>query len=70
VKVGEIPRQGTWLSSQRSQPDPHCPRCGTQLETSRMNGRTSYWCPSCQPAPRGGVGYGVAQSSLGVLGLR
>jgi formamidopyrimidine-DNA glycosylase len=51
VKVGEIPRRATWLSSQRSQPDPHCPRCGNRLETSRINARTSYWCPSCQPAP-------------------
>jgi formamidopyrimidine-DNA glycosylase len=51
VKVGEIPRRGTWLSSQRSQPDPRCPRCRERLATSRINGRTSYWCPSCQPAP-------------------
>jgi formamidopyrimidine-DNA glycosylase len=53
VKVGEIPRRSTWLSSQRSQPDPHCPRCRVRLETSHINGRTSYWCPSCQPAPLG-----------------
>ncbi len=51
VKAGEIPRRATWLSSQRSRPDPSCPRCRDHLETSQINGRTSYWCPSCQPAP-------------------
>ncbi len=49
VQVGAIPRRATWLSSQRSRPDPHCPRCRSRLETSRVGGRTSYWCPACQP---------------------
>ena len=49
VKVGSIPRRATWLSSQRSRPDPHCPRCRARLKTSRVGGRTSYWCPACQP---------------------
>jgi formamidopyrimidine-DNA glycosylase len=48
VKVGAIPRRPSWLSSQRSHPDPHCPRCRARLETSRIGGRTSYWCPICQ----------------------
>lgn len=51
VPVGAIPRRAGWLSSQRSRPDPHCPRCRTSLMTSRIGGRTSYWCPLCQPAP-------------------
>ena len=51
VKVGAIPRRSTWLASQRSRPDPECPRCGKGLETSKIGGRTSYWCPACQPAP-------------------
>ncbi len=51
VQVGAIPRRPTWLSSQRSRPDPQCPRCRAHLATSRVGGRTSYWCPVCQPAP-------------------
>ncbi|MFZ0667416.1 MAG: DNA-formamidopyrimidine glycosylase family protein [Acidimicrobiales bacterium] len=50
VQVGDIPRRATWLSSQRSQPEPRCPRCGSSLELSRIGGRTTYWCPTCQPA--------------------
>jgi len=51
VRLGAIPRKATWLASQRSRPDPHCPRCRNRLEISRVGGRTSYWCPACQPAP-------------------
>ena len=51
VQVGAIPRRPTWLSSQRSLTDPHCPRCRARLATSRVGRRTSYWCPLCQPIP-------------------
>jgi formamidopyrimidine-DNA glycosylase len=27
-----------------------CPRCRTPLERGTVGGRTTYWCPSCQPA--------------------
>jgi formamidopyrimidine-DNA glycosylase len=26
-----------------------CPRCGTPLERATVGGRTTYWCPVCQP---------------------
>jgi formamidopyrimidine-DNA glycosylase len=26
-----------------------CPRCGTELERATIGGRTTYWCPRCQP---------------------
>jgi formamidopyrimidine-DNA glycosylase len=29
--------------------DGHCPRCGTALARGTIGGRTTYWCPSCQP---------------------
>jgi formamidopyrimidine-DNA glycosylase len=29
-----------------------CRRCGTPIERSRFMGRSSYWCPTCQPRPR------------------
>ena len=28
-----------------------CPRCGTPLERATIGGRTTFWCPACQPAP-------------------
>ena len=28
-----------------------CPRCGAALATLKAAGRTSYFCPRCQPAP-------------------
>jgi formamidopyrimidine-DNA glycosylase len=51
VKAGEIPRSSSWLSAQRASPDPLCPRGHGPLRTSRIGGRTSYWCPRCQPPP-------------------
>lgn len=29
--------------------DGHCPRCGTALARGTVGGRTTFWCPSCQP---------------------
>ena len=29
-----------------------CRRCGTAIERSKFMGRSSYWCPTCQPKPR------------------
>ena len=26
-----------------------CPRCGTELRSRTLDGRTTTWCPSCQP---------------------
>ncbi len=31
-----------------------CPRCGAPLETVRIGGRTSFFCPHCQVDPRTG----------------
>jgi formamidopyrimidine-DNA glycosylase len=33
--------------------DGHCPRCGHAIATLKSAGRTSYYCPHCQPAPAG-----------------
>jgi formamidopyrimidine-DNA glycosylase len=27
-----------------------CPACGTAIAADEMGGRTTYWCPTCQPA--------------------
>lgn len=31
--------------------DGRCPRCGHEIATLKSAGRTSYYCPQCQPAP-------------------
>jgi formamidopyrimidine-DNA glycosylase len=50
VRAGHIPRTRGWLNSRRADPDPApCPRCATTLRRSRIGGRTSLWCPRCQP---------------------
>ncbi|WP_372492964.1 zinc finger domain-containing protein [Actinoalloteichus caeruleus] len=37
------------MTGLRDQPDASCPVCGTTLEHSRTAGRSSLWCPRCQP---------------------
>jgi formamidopyrimidine-DNA glycosylase len=32
-----------------------CPRCATALERGTVGGRTTFWCPRCQPAAAGAV---------------
>ena len=50
VRHGCVPGLPRWLTGVRDEPDPHCPRCGTPLFRGRTGGRTSLWCPHCQPA--------------------
>jgi formamidopyrimidine-DNA glycosylase len=49
VRHGRVPGLPRWLTGVRDEPDPHCPRCGTRLERGRAGGRTTLWCPRCQP---------------------
>lgn len=46
-----VPRKRGWLNHVRGHPGAACPRCGTALERTTVAGRTTYFCPSCQPAP-------------------
>jgi formamidopyrimidine-DNA glycosylase len=39
----------TWLFSHRWEAGGHCPRCGTKLAREKIGGRTTSWCPVCQP---------------------
>jgi hypothetical protein len=39
------------LAGVRDDPDGSCPRCGTPLSHGKVGGRSTLWCPHCQPAP-------------------
>lgn len=30
-------------------PGGHCPRCAAEMMRARIGGRTTWWCPACQP---------------------
>jgi len=44
-----VPRKRSWLLSVRGHPGAECPRCGTPLSRAVVAGRTTYFCPTCQP---------------------
>lgn len=50
VRHGCVPSLPSWLTRVRDDPDPTCPRCGARLKRGRIGGRTSVWCPRCQPS--------------------
>jgi hypothetical protein len=50
VPTGRVPPRSSWLTGRRDDSDPLCPRCGTELQRTRVNGRSTVWCPSCQPS--------------------
>lgn len=49
VRHGRVPGLSRWITGARDEPDPSCPRCGARLARGRVGGRTSVWCPRCQP---------------------
>jgi formamidopyrimidine-DNA glycosylase len=42
----------SWLIHQRWKPGGTCPRDGTALSRATIGGRTTAWCPRCQPLKR------------------
>jgi formamidopyrimidine-DNA glycosylase len=44
-----VPRKRSWLNHVRGVPGAMCPRCGTPLERTIAAGRTTWFCPRCQP---------------------
>ena len=50
MRRGRIPSERGWLESQRGESGAACPRCRRPLRRSKIAGRTSYWCPNCQPS--------------------
>jgi formamidopyrimidine-DNA glycosylase len=49
VRHARVPGLAGWLTGARDEPDPSCPRCGNRLARGRVGGRTTRWCPRCQP---------------------
>jgi formamidopyrimidine-DNA glycosylase len=45
-----VPRKRSWLTHVRGRPGALCPRCRTPLSRITTAGRTTYFCPICQPA--------------------
>lgn len=52
VRAGRVPDRASWLTGHRDRPDGHCPRCGAGLRRGKVAGRTTVWCPRCQPEER------------------
>jgi formamidopyrimidine-DNA glycosylase len=51
VRVGHVPARRASLTAHRDDAEPTCPRCGGPLRRDRIAGRTTAWCPHCQPPP-------------------
>jgi formamidopyrimidine-DNA glycosylase len=50
IPRGRIPPDRDWLTGVRDdRRSGACPRCGTKLRRATIAGRTTVWCPSCQP---------------------
>jgi formamidopyrimidine-DNA glycosylase len=49
ISYGRIPDLPSWLTGHRDEEGAPCPRCGTPFRRSRIGGRTTVWCPRCQP---------------------
>jgi formamidopyrimidine-DNA glycosylase len=49
IKVGYVPAKKSWLTGARDRRDKPCPRCKASLMRAKVAGRTTYWCPQCQP---------------------
>lgn len=49
VPRGRVPRDDDWLTGVRDVADPRCPRCGAAVRSDTVAGRSTRWCPDCQP---------------------
>lgn len=46
-RAGLVPNRPSWLNGHRA--DQRCPRCSQRLSQVKVSGRTTIWCPTCQP---------------------
>lgn len=51
ARAGRVPPRRSWLTGNRG-PDGRCPRHRVALQKGTVAGRTTVWCPRCQPAGR------------------
>jgi len=49
IAAARVPPRKTWLTGRRDDPSGACPRCGSPLSHGRLGGRSTTWCPTCQP---------------------
>jgi formamidopyrimidine-DNA glycosylase len=49
IPRGRIPPDPGWLTGARDERPGSCPRCGSRLRRATLAGRTTCWCPRCQP---------------------
>lgn len=49
VRAGQVPARRSWLTGNRGR-DGRCPRHDVSLRRGSVGGRTTFWCPRCQPA--------------------
>ncbi|MBY8881982.1 Fpg/Nei family DNA glycosylase [Actinacidiphila acidipaludis] len=49
VRAGRVPGRPSWLTGHREGRERTCPRCSTSLGSIRVSGRTTVFCPHCQP---------------------
>jgi len=49
VRDGRVPPRKSWLTGHRDNRPGSCPRCDSALAHGRTGGRTTTWCPRCQP---------------------
>lgn len=49
ARAGRVPRDDDCLTGHRNDRDGSCPRCGGPLRRTRVAGRSTVWCPRCQP---------------------
>ncbi|MFF7155135.1 DNA-formamidopyrimidine glycosylase family protein [Streptomyces sp. NPDC008139] len=49
VRAQRVPARRSWLTGHREAKTLQCPRCGSSLLRGKFAGRTSVWCPYCQP---------------------
>lgn len=51
VPTGQVPPRKRWLTGARDDaPGAPCPRCGARLAKERLSGRSTVYCPRCQPS--------------------
>jgi formamidopyrimidine-DNA glycosylase len=50
LPTGRVPPRRNWLTGRRDDKAARCPRCSAKLARRQVGGRTTVWCPRCQPS--------------------